>query len=271
MGKPGGIFECENCGTEYSTAWAKEKIQEITGKVQVEGTVEVTGRVQLDASAQKEALLKRGFLLLEDEAWEDAEDIFENVLDIDPECAEAYLGKLMKELHVCKREQLKDQPQIFDKNNTYVKIIRFADEKLKTELNEANTCIRNTWREKRKLLIEEKNGIEKLGLINEQAKARIEKIDYQLKVIDYIIENGTINTEPIEVGKLYLGTVAEIYFFGADIQLTPSRKGLLHISRVSNKRVNKVEDVLNIGDYVLVWVIEIDPKTNSIALDGRGV
>ena len=36
VGKPGGIFECENCGTEYSTAWAKEKIQEITGKVQVD-------------------------------------------------------------------------------------------------------------------------------------------------------------------------------------------------------------------------------------------
>ena len=48
VGKPGGIFECESCGMEYSTEWAKAKIQEIKGTVKVEGTVEVTGKVQLD-------------------------------------------------------------------------------------------------------------------------------------------------------------------------------------------------------------------------------
>jgi tRNA(Ile2) C34 agmatinyltransferase TiaS len=48
IGKPGGIFECENCGTEYSTEWAKAKIQEITGTVKVEGTVEVAGKVQIE-------------------------------------------------------------------------------------------------------------------------------------------------------------------------------------------------------------------------------
>ncbi len=42
-----GIFECDLCGMKYSTAWAKEKIQEIAGTVKVEGTVEVTRKVQM--------------------------------------------------------------------------------------------------------------------------------------------------------------------------------------------------------------------------------
>ncbi|MCR5089802.1 MAG: hypothetical protein K6C08_09850 [Oscillospiraceae bacterium] len=55
---------------EYSTEWAKEKIQEITGTVKVEGTVEVTGKVQVDgpvkvdSSMNKEVLLQRGKLAL---------------------------------------------------------------------------------------------------------------------------------------------------------------------------------------------------------------
>lgn len=48
IGKPGGIFECDSCGMEYSTEWAKAKIQEIRGTVKVEGTVEVTGKVQVE-------------------------------------------------------------------------------------------------------------------------------------------------------------------------------------------------------------------------------
>ena len=111
VGKPGGIFECENCGTEYSTAWAKEKIQEITGKVQVEGTVEVTGKVQVeggtvqvDTSANKEALLQRGRMVLEDGDWEKAKGFFDQVLSMDAQCGEAYLGLAMAEAKMKDRE-----------------------------------------------------------------------------------------------------------------------------------------------------------------------
>ena len=69
IGKPGGVFECDSCGMEYSTEWAKAKIQEIRGTVQVEGTVEVTGTVKVEGGANKESLLKRGYLLLEDSDW----------------------------------------------------------------------------------------------------------------------------------------------------------------------------------------------------------
>lgn len=145
VGKPGGIFECENCGTEYSTAWAKEKIQEITGKVQVEGTVEVTGKVQVeggtvqvDTSANKDALLKRAFMTMEEANWEKANELLEQVLNTDPECAEAYLGKLMIEKKVKNREGLKqlDTPSRFlTLSNNYKKAVQYGDEKLKAELS----------------------------------------------------------------------------------------------------------------------------------------
>ena len=83
-------------------------------------------------------------------------------------------------------------------------------------------------------------------------------------IIDSIVKE-------IEVGEVYLGTVVNIQSFGAFINLTPGKDGLLHISRMDKKRVNKVEDVMNLGDKVLVRVIEIDPKTGKISLDRKGL
>ena len=70
-----------------------------------------------------------------------------------------------------------------------------------------------------------------------------------------------------EVGEVFEGEVVGIKDFGAFVKLTPGKDGLLHISRVANGRVAKVEDVLNLGDVVKVTVIEIDPKTGKISLD----
>ncbi|MBR3690841.1 MAG: polyribonucleotide nucleotidyltransferase [Eggerthellaceae bacterium] len=70
-----------------------------------------------------------------------------------------------------------------------------------------------------------------------------------------------------EVGEVFEGEVVGIKDFGAFVKLTPGKDGLLHISRVANGRVAKVEDVLNLGDIVKVEVIEIDPKNGKISLD----
>ncbi len=70
-----------------------------------------------------------------------------------------------------------------------------------------------------------------------------------------------------EVGEIYEGEVVGIKDFGAFIKLTPGKDGLLHISRVANGRVAKVEDVLNLGDIVKVEVLEVDPKNGKISLD----
>ena len=70
-----------------------------------------------------------------------------------------------------------------------------------------------------------------------------------------------------EVGEVYEGEVVGIKDFGAFVKLTPGKDGLLHISRVANGRVAKVEDVLNLGDTVKVEVLEVDAKTGKISLD----
>ena len=82
-------------------------------------------------------LLRRAFMFLEDGDWNSANEYCEKVLDIDPECADAYLAKLMAELHVGRREALKDCGDPFDGRNNYQKAIRFGDSALKAELEGA--------------------------------------------------------------------------------------------------------------------------------------
>ena len=81
-------------------------------------------------NANEESLLKRAFMFLEDGDWSAADEYCEKVLDIDPENARAYLGKLMAECRACRMEDLQNCEQPFDGNGNYNKILRFADPKL---------------------------------------------------------------------------------------------------------------------------------------------
>ena len=79
-------------------------------------------------------LMKRAFLFLEDGEWDRADDYCEQTLNNDPECAEAYLGKLMVELRVRRREELRDCTEPFDSHGHYQKASRFAGPQLQSEL-----------------------------------------------------------------------------------------------------------------------------------------
>ncbi|MGI6721835.1 MAG: polyribonucleotide nucleotidyltransferase [Anaerovoracaceae bacterium] len=67
-------------------------------------------------------------------------------------------------------------------------------------------------------------------------------------------------TKDVEVGEVYKGKVVRIMNFGAFIEVLPGKDGLLHISKMAKGRVDKVEDVMNIGDEVTVKVTEIDSQ-----------
>ena len=90
-----------------------------------------------------------------------------------------------------------------------------------------------------------------------------ENIDRAIQIIRSIVE-------PLEEGKIYEGKVVRIMQFGAFVQLSPNKDGLIHISKLSKERVEKVEDVVNIGDEVRVKVIEID-KMGRINLSLKDV
>lgn len=89
-----------------------------------------------DYGAEADALLKRAFLLLEEAEWKKADEFLEQVLNITPENAQAYLGKLLIEVKVNKEENLANRAIDLRKCSNYGKTIRFADAELQKRLEE---------------------------------------------------------------------------------------------------------------------------------------
>ena len=92
--------------------------------------------------------------------------------------------------------------------------------------------------------------------INDEGRVDICGVDQVM--IDRAMEIIRLIVEPVEAGKIYEGEVVRIMNFGAFVQLAPNKDGLIHISKLSKERVEKVDDVVNIGDKVKVKVLEID-------------
>ena len=113
-------------------------------------------------------LLKRMFMYLEDGEWDKANEYAERVLDKNPESAEAYVGKLMADRRVRRREALKDQAQPFDDNRNYQKAIRFADAALENELTGCIRLINDRNAETKRKQEEERRRLEKKKREEEQ-------------------------------------------------------------------------------------------------------
>ena len=78
-----------------------------------------------------------------------------------------------------------------------------------------------------------------------------EGVNEALKIIEAL-------TKEFKAGEVYLGKVTKITTFGAFVEILPGKEGLVHISKLAKERVNKVEDVVSIGDEILVKVTEVD-------------
>jgi polyribonucleotide nucleotidyltransferase len=78
-------------------------------------------------------------------------------------------------------------------------------------------------------------------------------VDQARAIVDSIVQE-------VEVGKTYLGKVTRIMKFGAFVEVLPGKEGLVHISKLSRKRVGRVEDVVKVGDEIAVKVYEIDDQ-----------
>lgn len=97
-------------------------------------TSEIKENVVSEGGVNVAPLLKRAFMFLEDGDWSLADEYCEKVLDLDPENGRAYLGKLMAELNVRRQEGLKELELPFDDSSNYKKVVRFADDGLKSEI-----------------------------------------------------------------------------------------------------------------------------------------
>src|SRR5207253_387465 len=67
-------------------------------------------------------------------------------------------------------------------------------------------------------------------------------------------------TDEVEVGRIYKGKVVRIMPFGAFVEVMPGQDGLVHISKLTDHRVERVEEVCNIGDEIMVKAVEIDSQ-----------
>ncbi len=91
--------------------------------------------------------------------------------------------------------------------------------------------------------------------------------DVNIKMARKRIEGMLKGIEDIKVGEEFMGTVVGITSYGAFVNLIPGVDGLLHISKVTNKRIKDVKDYLKIGDKILVRVGNIDSRTKKIGLE----
>ena len=157
----------------------------------------------------------------------------------------AYILDKMLEVVPCPREDTRSSaPKI--------QTITIPTDNIRDVIGKGGETIRGIQDETGASIDIHEDGTVYVGGVGESVAAAIERIELIVKVP--------------EVGEEYTGRVVSIQPFGAFVNLLPGKDGLLHISRVAQGRVEKVEDVLNVGDEVKVKVIEIDDR-GKISLD----
>jgi polyribonucleotide nucleotidyltransferase len=97
-----------------------------------------------------------------------------------------------------------------------------------------------------KIDVDEEGNVFVCGIDMEKSQACIDKID-------------AIVAEP-EMGAIYKGKVVRVTGFGAFVEFAPGKEGMVHISELENRRVEKVEDICNVGDMIIVKIIKIDQQ-----------
>ena len=133
----------ESCTIHLNITWAVEYFRRIFvtkkgagpngSNMQQGGIARVSG--------DPKVLLERAFMFLEDGDWDKADIYCESVLDQNPKCAEAYLGKLMAELQIPTQDKLQDNPEQPSELDNYKKALRFGDDTLRTMLTNADEHI----------------------------------------------------------------------------------------------------------------------------------
>jgi polyribonucleotide nucleotidyltransferase len=113
--------------------------------------------------------------------------------------------------------------------------------------------------------IMEESGVDK---IDTEDDGRVFVVDRDMAKVNRAVEIIKAIVNPPEVGKLYTGKVTRILTFGAFVEIAPEKEGLVHISKLAKKRVEKVEDVVQVGDIITVKCIKIDEQ-NRIDLSLR--
>jgi polyribonucleotide nucleotidyltransferase len=159
------------------------------------------------------------------------------------------LGEMNKVIDVHRSEMSEHAPRIID--------FKIHPEKIRDVIGKGGATIRSITEETGATIDISDDGMVKIFSVDkgagEEAKKRIELI-----------------TADVEVGRIYEGKVARLMDFGAFVTILPGRDGLVHISQISEERVERVSDKLSEGDVVRVKVLEVD-KQGRVRLSMKAV
>jgi polyribonucleotide nucleotidyltransferase len=176
-------------------------------------------------------------------------EIMEKALDQARDARRHILGEMNKVLSAPREEMSDWAPSIIT--------LKIDPEKIRDVIGKGGAVIRAITEETGASVDIENDGTVKIasvdGAAGRAAKERIELI-----------------TADVEVGRIYEGKVVRLMDFGAFVTILPGRDGLVHISQISNERVEKVSDKLNEGDMVQVKVLEVD-RQGRIRLSMRDI
>ncbi|HQA03292.1 MAG TPA: polyribonucleotide nucleotidyltransferase [Thermodesulfovibrio thiophilus] len=165
-------------------------------------------------------------------------EIFKHALEQAKQARLFILKKMSETISEPKKELSSHAPRIYT--------IKVKPEKIRDIIGTGGKVIKSIIEETGvKIDIEDKEGIVKIASPDEASAE---------KAIE-IIKGITQEAEP---GKIYMGRVTRIADFGAFVEILPGVEGLLHISQIADKRIQKVSEILKIGDQIPVKVIEID-------------
>ncbi|MBR2869749.1 MAG: hypothetical protein IKB88_11895 [Clostridia bacterium] len=136
--------QCPHCKSLDSEDLTEEAFKEYEAKKNFAGVT-----VTINANASTDSLLKRVELLLEDKDWATANAYCDNILDTDPENATAYLYKLMAELQVSTKDDLRNVKAPLDEKANYQKILRFGNVEIKNAVQSYNQSVKDRIEEER--------------------------------------------------------------------------------------------------------------------------
>ena len=165
------------------------------------------------------------------------QEIMEIALHQAKEGREHILGEMAKDISAPREEMSDYAPRIIT--------LKIPTDKIRDVIGKGGATIRSISEETGASVDIQDDGTVKIGSTDnaagQEAKRRIEQI-----------------TADVEVGTIYEGRVAKLMDFGAFVTILPGKDGLVHISQISNERVEKVSDKLSEGDVVKVKVLEVD-------------
>jgi polyribonucleotide nucleotidyltransferase len=176
-------------------------------------------------------------------------EIMEKALDQARDARLHILGEMNKVIPAAREEMSEWAPTILT--------FKIDPEKIRDVIGKGGAVIRAITEETGTQIDIENDGSIKIasvdGVSGKEAQRRIKQI-----------------TAEVEVGKIYEGTVARLMDFGAFVNILPGKDGLVHISQISDERVERVSDKLKLGDVVRVKVLEVD-RQGRIRLSMRDV